>query len=165
MRDLATELATALAGRYSIVRPIGQGGAATVYLTHDLKHDRPVALKVLDPSVASGVGAERFLREIRFAAQGRFLKRDMLTPETLTHIEALNAMAADRGQSLAQMAIAWTLRDPRVTSSLIGASSVAQLEDNVAPFGRLDFTDDELEEVDRYATESSINIWAGSSEV
>ena len=68
----------------------------------------------------------------------------MLTAETLAHAEALNAMAADRGQSLAQMALAWALRDPRVTSSLIGASSVEQLDENLAALDNLEFTDDEL---------------------
>ena len=68
-------------------------------------------------------------------------------------------MAARRGQSLAQMALAWVLRDERVTSALIGASSVAQLEDNVAALDQLDFTDDELVEIDRHATDSAINIW------
>jgi L-glyceraldehyde 3-phosphate reductase len=85
------------------------------------------------------------------AAQDHFLKRDMLTPETLAHVEALNAMAADRGQSLAQMAIAWTLRDPRVTSSLIGASSVQQLDENLAALDNLEFTDDELATIDQHA--------------
>jgi L-glyceraldehyde 3-phosphate reductase len=75
----------------------------------------------------------------------------------------LNEIAARRGQSLAQMALAWALRDPRVTSALIGASSVAQLEMNVAALERLDFIDDELAEIDRFATDSDINIWAGSS--
>jgi L-glyceraldehyde 3-phosphate reductase len=75
----------------------------------------------------------------------------------------LNEIAARRGQSLAQMAIAWTLRDPRVTSALIGASSVDQLEANVAALDRLEFTEDELAEIDRYATESGINLWAASS--
>ena len=70
-----------------------------------------------------------------------------------------------RGQSLAQMALAWTLRDQRVTSALIGASSVAQLEANVAALENLAFTADELAEIDLYATDSSINIWARSSAV
>jgi L-glyceraldehyde 3-phosphate reductase len=81
----------------------------------------------------------------------------------LEKIRALNEIAAARGQTLAQLALAWTLRDPRVTSALIGASSVAQLEANVAALDRLDFTDDELAEIDRYATESGINLWAASS--
>jgi L-glyceraldehyde 3-phosphate reductase len=97
------------------------------------------------------------------AAQDHFLKRDMLTPETLTHIEALNAMAADRGQSLAQMAIAWTLRDARVTSSLIGASSVEQLDENLAALDNLEFTDDELATIDQHAVDAGINLWSSSS--
>jgi L-glyceraldehyde 3-phosphate reductase len=97
------------------------------------------------------------------AAQDRFLKRDMLTPEALAHIEALNAMAADRGQSLAQMAIAWTLRDARVTSSLIGASSVQQLDENLAALDNLEFTDDELATIDQHAVDAGINLWSSSS--
>jgi len=97
------------------------------------------------------------------AAQDHFLKRDMLTPETLTHIEALNAMAADRGQSLAQLAIAWTLRDERVTSALIGASSVEQLDENLAALDNLELTDEELATIDRHAVEAGINLWAPSS--
>jgi L-glyceraldehyde 3-phosphate reductase len=91
------------------------------------------------------------------------LSPDLLTEQALAKIRALNEIAARRGQSLAQMALAWALRDPRVTSALIGASSVAQLEMNVAARDRLDFTDDELAEIDRFATESDINIWARSS--
>jgi L-glyceraldehyde 3-phosphate reductase len=97
------------------------------------------------------------------AAQDHFLKRDMLTPEALTHIEALNKMAAERGQSLAQMAIAWTLRDPRVTSSLIGASSVQQLDENLAALDNLEFTDDELATIDQHAVDAGINLWSSSS--
>ena len=72
----------------------------------------------------------------------------------------MNEIASRRGQTLAQLALAWTLRDPRVTSTLIGASSVAQLEDNVATLDRLDFDEEELAEIDRYATDAGINIWA-----
>jgi L-glyceraldehyde 3-phosphate reductase len=78
-------------------------------------------------------------------------------------VRALNAIARDRGQSLAQMALAWTLRDARVTSTLIGASSVAQLEDNVASLRRLDFTAEELAAIDGHATEGGIDLWARSS--
>jgi L-glyceraldehyde 3-phosphate reductase len=92
------------------------------------------------------------------------LSPSLLTEDALAKIRALNEIAAGRGQTLAQMALAWTLRDERVTSALVGASSVAQLEDNVAAVDRLDFTPQELAEIDRYATESAINIWAGSSE-
>jgi L-glyceraldehyde 3-phosphate reductase len=91
------------------------------------------------------------------------MSQDMLTDENLAKIRALNRIAKRRGQSLAQMAVAWTLRDPVVTSALLGASSVAQLEQNVAALDKLDFSPAELEEIDRYATESGINIWAASS--
>jgi L-glyceraldehyde 3-phosphate reductase len=91
------------------------------------------------------------------------LSRDMLNEETLAKVRALNEIAARRGQSLAQLAIAWTLRDRRVTSTLIGASSVEQLRENSAALDRLDFTADELAEIDLHATESGINLWARSS--
>ena len=77
---------------------------------------------------------------------------------------ALNAIAAERGQSLAQMALAWTLRDPRITSTLLGASSVAQLEQNLGALDNLEFSAEELDAIDGYAPESAVNIWAGSSE-
>jgi L-glyceraldehyde 3-phosphate reductase len=92
------------------------------------------------------------------------LPAEMLTTETLEKIRALNEIAAARGQSLAQLAIAWVLRDPRVTSALIGASSVEQLEANVAALDNLELSAGELAEIDRHATESGINIWAVSSE-
>ena len=98
------------------------------------------------------------------AAQDTFLKRDFLTEENLARVRALNEIASGRGQALAQMAVAWTLRDPRVTSALIGASSVAQLEQNLAALEGLAFSDDELAEIDRHAVESGINLWAASSD-
>jgi L-glyceraldehyde 3-phosphate reductase len=98
------------------------------------------------------------------AAQDGFLKRDFLTEENLARVRALDEIAKRRGQALAQMAIAWTLRDARVTSALIGASSVAQLEQNVAALEQLDFSDEELAEIDRHAVDSGINLWAESSE-
>jgi L-glyceraldehyde 3-phosphate reductase len=97
------------------------------------------------------------------AAQDHFLKQDMITPEALAHVKALNDVARQRGQSLAQMAIAWTLRDERVTSSLIGASSVAQLDENLAALDNLDFSDEELATIDRHAVDAGINLWAPSS--
>jgi L-glyceraldehyde 3-phosphate reductase len=99
------------------------------------------------------------------ASRPTSLAPDLITDEAVAKIRALNEIAAGRGQTLAQMAIAWVLRDERVTSALIGASSVRQLEDNVASLERLELTDGELAEIDRYATESDINIWATSSEV
>ncbi len=93
------------------------------------------------------------------------LSPSMITDEARAKIRSLNEIASARGQTLAQMAIAWTLRDPRVTSALPGASSVEQVEENVAALDRLDFSPEELAEIDRHATDSGINIWAASSAV
>ena len=86
-----------------------------------------------------------------------------MTDQALAKIRALNEIASSRGQSLAQMALAWTLRDERMTSTLIGASSVAQLEDSLGALQNLSFSDDELTEIDKYATDADINLWARSS--
>jgi L-glyceraldehyde 3-phosphate reductase len=91
------------------------------------------------------------------------LSADQITPATLGHVRALDGIAKSRGQTLAQMAISWVLHDPRVTSALIGASSVAQLEENLAAAGHTDFTHDELAAIDRDAVDAGINIWAASS--
>jgi aryl-alcohol dehydrogenase-like predicted oxidoreductase len=91
------------------------------------------------------------------------LSADQLSEPVLAHVRSLNRIAQARGQSLAQLALSWALRDPRVTSVLIGASSVAQLEENLAAAGHTSFTDDELAAIDRDAVESGINIWAASS--
>jgi len=93
------------------------------------------------------------------------LSPDLITDEAVGKIRALDDLAAARGQTLAQMALAWVLRDERVTSALIGASSVEQLEDNLGAIERLGFTEDELAEIDSYASEPAINIWAASSSV
>ena len=97
------------------------------------------------------------------AAMNGSLSADQIAPQTLAHVRALNEIARSRGQTLAQLAISWVLRDPRVTSALIGASSVPQLEENLAAAGRSDFADDELAAIDRDAVEGGINIWAASS--
>jgi L-glyceraldehyde 3-phosphate reductase len=97
------------------------------------------------------------------AAQNSSLSSDQISERTLAHVRALAAIAASRGQSLAQLALSWALRDQRVTSVLIGASSVAQLEENLAAAGRSDFTEVELAAIDRDAVEAGINIWAASS--
>jgi len=99
------------------------------------------------------------------ASQGKSLDPAFLTDENVERIRALNEIAGRRGQSLAQMAVAWVLRDPRVTSALIGASSVRQLENSVAALDRLDFSEEELAEIDRFAVDSGINLWARSSAV
>jgi L-glyceraldehyde 3-phosphate reductase len=93
------------------------------------------------------------------ASRGTSLSQSQLNEETLAKVRALNEIAAGRGQTLPQLALAWTLRDPRMTSTLIGASSVEQLEENVASLDRLDFSDDELAEIDRHATDADINLW------
>jgi L-glyceraldehyde 3-phosphate reductase len=98
------------------------------------------------------------------ASRETSLSPDQLDDSTLAKVRALDEIAGRRGQSLAQLAIAWVLRSERVTSALIGASSVEQLEANVAALDRLSFTDDELAEIDRYATESEINIWLPATE-
>jgi L-glyceraldehyde 3-phosphate reductase len=92
------------------------------------------------------------------------LSGDQISEQTLAHVRALAGVAAARGQSLAQLALAWALRDQRVTSVLIGASSVAQLEENLAAAGHTDFTEEELAAIDRDAVEAGINIWAASSD-
>jgi L-glyceraldehyde 3-phosphate reductase len=97
------------------------------------------------------------------AAQDGSLSSDQISERTLVHVRALAEIAAARGQSLAQLALSWALRDQRVTSVLIGASSVAQLEENLAAAGHASFTDDELAAIDRDAVEAGINIWAASS--
>jgi len=93
------------------------------------------------------------------ASQDKSLSTDLLTEEALGHVRALDGIAEKRGQSLAQMALAWALRDPRVTSVLVGASSVGQLEQNVGALGRLDFSDDELAAIEQHAVDSGIDLW------
>ena len=97
------------------------------------------------------------------ASQGKSLDPALLDDTNMGHVRALAGVAAARGQSLAQMALLWTLRDPRVTSTLVGASSVAQLEDNVAALAGPPFSAEELAEIDRFAVEGGINLWARSS--
>jgi L-glyceraldehyde 3-phosphate reductase len=116
--------------------------------------------------LAQGLLTDRYLGGVpegSRASRPGSISEGMLSGETLAKVRALNAIAGRRGQSLAQMAVAWTLRDPRVTSTLIGASGVDQLERNVAALTNLEFSEAELAEVDRHATESGINIWASSS--
>ena len=91
------------------------------------------------------------------------LARDQMTPQMLAHVCALNEIARSRGQTLAQLALSWALRDPRVTSVLIGASSIAQLEENLGAAGHTDFTADQLAAIDRDAIEAGVNLWAASS--
>jgi L-glyceraldehyde 3-phosphate reductase len=116
--------------------------------------------------LAQGLLTDRYLNGIPAgsrASQAGSFSKDLLSDQTLSKVKALNQMAQGRGQTLAQMALAWTLRDPRVTSTLVGASSVAQLEQNVGALNKPEFSADELREIDRHATDSGINLWAASS--
>jgi L-glyceraldehyde 3-phosphate reductase len=131
----------------------------------DVLGEEGIGCIVFSP-LAQGLLTDRYLGGIpagsRASRQGS-LGSDLLSDQNLAKVRALNEIAARRGQTLAQMALAWTLRDPRVTSTLVGASSVAQLESNIAALDRLLFDDHELAEIDRYATEGNVNLWASSS--
>jgi L-glyceraldehyde 3-phosphate reductase len=118
----------------------------------------PLAQGVLTGKYLAGVPAGSR------ASQDGSLSADQLSEENLARVSGLNDIALARGQSLAQMALSWVLRDQRVTSALIGASSVAQLEENLVAAGQADFSESELAAIDRYATEGHLNIWAASSE-
>jgi L-glyceraldehyde 3-phosphate reductase len=117
--------------------------------------------------LAQGMLTGKYLKGIpegsRAAREGS-LSPDLLTEKNLGHVRALNAIAQERGQSLAQMALAWALRDPRVTSVLVGASSVAQLDDSLGALENLTFDDAELARIDEHAVDAGINLWARSGE-
>jgi len=118
----------------------------------------PLAQGLLTDRYAEGIPADsRIARDLSLDA-------DQLNEQTNAKVAGLREIAGARGQSLAAMALAWTLRDPRMTSTLAGASSVEQLEQNVRALDRLDFSEDELAAIDRFATESDINLWAESSD-
>ncbi len=117
--------------------------------------------------LAQGMLTDRYLDgvpEDSRVRRGNYFSDELLSEENLERVRALNEIAKRRGQSLAQLAIAWALRDERVTSALLGASSVRQLEQNVAALQRLDLAADELAEIDRHAEESGIDLWAQSSQ-
>jgi L-glyceraldehyde 3-phosphate reductase len=120
----------------------------------------PLAQGMLTSRYLDGVPADSR------AARGTSLSPDLLDEETLRRIRALNEIAARRGQTLAQLALAWALRDPRVTSAVIGASSVAQLEENVAALDRLELSEAEIVEIDRHAADpeddTPVDLWARS---
>ena len=133
----------------------------------DVLAEEGVGCIVFSP-LAQGMLTDKYLQGIpegSRASRTATLSPELITDEALEKIRALNEIASARGQSLAQMALAWALRDPRVTSALAGASSVDQLETNVAALERQDFSDDELAEIDRHATDSGINLWAASSSI
>ena len=135
---------------------------------------------LLDALAAEGIGAivfsplaqglltDKYLNGVPSdsrAASSHFFDPKFLSPENLVHVRALNEIARRRGQSLAQMALAWALRDKRVTSALIGASRPEQVRDAVKSLDKLSFTADELKEIDRYAVDAGINLWAESAEL
>jgi L-glyceraldehyde 3-phosphate reductase len=113
--------------------------------------------------LAQGMLTNKYLNGIpegSRASQDKSLSTEFLTEESLAHIRALNDIAGQRGQSLAQMALAWALRDPRVTTVLVGASSVGQLEQNIGALENLDFSADELAAIDEHAVDTGIDLWA-----
>jgi L-glyceraldehyde 3-phosphate reductase len=118
----------------------------------------PLAQGLLTSRYLDGIPEDSRVR------RGDSFDERLVSEENVQRVRALNQIAAGRGQTLAQMAIAWTIRDPRVTSALIGASSVAQLDDSLGALEHLDFDDSELAEIDRYAVDGSLNIWSGSSD-
>lgn len=126
----------------------GEVGAGVIAFT-------PLAQGLLTGKYLNGIPADARVNR----PGGDFLRPDHLKEENIERARSLNEIAARRGQSLAQLALAWVLRDPRVTSALIGASSAAQVEENVAALNGLSFTDAELAEIDRYAVEGGVNLW------
>jgi L-glyceraldehyde 3-phosphate reductase len=118
----------------------------------------PLAQGLLTNKYLGGIPEDSRVR------RGQYLSEDMVTEDNVVRAQGLNEIATRRGQTLAQMAIAWTLRDPRVTSALVGASSVAQLEDSLGAVNAPDFDDAELAEIDRFAVDGGVNIWAQSSD-
>ena len=132
----------------------------------DAVDDLGVGTIVFSP-LAQGLLTDKYLGEVpadaRVHRAGSF-RESFLNEATLGHVRALNELARERGQSLAQMALAWCLRDPRVTSVLIGASRADQIRENVAALEAAPFTDDELARIDQHAVDAGINIWAASSE-
>ncbi len=117
--------------------------------------------------LAQGLLTDKYLDglpEASRAAEDGSFSRGYLTEQNLANVRALNEIARRRGQTLAQMAIAWVLRDDRVTSALVGASRWSQLEDNLKALDNLAFSDEELAEIDRYAVDGGVNLWAPSSE-
>jgi L-glyceraldehyde 3-phosphate reductase len=159
MRELGTPLlihqpSYSLLNRWieeDLLDVLGQEGIGAIVFS-------PLAQGMLTDKYLDGIPAKSR------AAEGRFLTSDMLDEQTLTHVRALNDLARSRGQSLAQMAIAWALRDPRVTSALVGARNVSQLDDTLGALERLEFSDDDLEAIDRHAVEAGINLWKTSSD-
>jgi L-glyceraldehyde 3-phosphate reductase len=132
----------------------------------DVLEDLGLGCIVFSP-LAQGLLTNRYLEGVPSdsrAVGGDSFDHGMLSEDNLARVRALNDIASQRGQSLAQMAIAWVLRDPRVTSALIGASRWSQIEDALGALDNLEFGPDELAAIDRHAVEGGVNIWAASSD-
>jgi L-glyceraldehyde 3-phosphate reductase len=133
---------------HGLLEVLGQEGIGCIAFT-------PLAQGLLTNKYLNGVPDDSRMNR----PGGDSLSRSQLTELNVAHIRALNDLARRRGQSLAQMALAWVLRDPSVTSAVIGASRPQQIVDNVAALAHLDFSDEELAEIDRYAVEGGVNLW------
>jgi L-glyceraldehyde 3-phosphate reductase len=161
LRDMGTPV-TIHQPSYSLLNRWIEGGLL------DVLDSEGIGCIVFSP-LAQGMLTDKYLDGIpegsRAAEENGSFDRGYLTEENVERLRALNEIAQGRGQSMAQLALAWTLRDPRVTSTLIGASSVEQLEQNVAALERLEFDDSELAEIDRHARDAGINLWEPSSQV
>jgi L-glyceraldehyde 3-phosphate reductase len=144
---------------YSLLNRWVEGGLL------DVLGEEGVGCIVFSP-LAQGLLTDRYLDGVpggSRASQKGSLRPDMLSEDNMAKVRGLAGIATGRGQTLSQLALAWALRDQRVTSALIGVSTIAQLEANVGALQKLDFTADELAEIDRYASEGAINLWARSS--
>ena len=162
LRDLGTPLLIHQPS-YSMLNRWVEDGEPSLL---DVLGDEGIGCIAFSP-LAQGMLTDRYLDGIpegSRAAQGKSLDPALLTEQSLAHVRALNEMARGRGQSLAQLALAWLLRDERVTSVLVGASSVAQLDDSLAALTNLGFDDDELAAIDQHAVDAGINLWQRSSE-
>jgi len=129
----------------------------------DVLGDQGVGCIAFSP-LAQGLLSGRYLDGVpegSRASKGTSFSTELLSPENLAHVRSLADLAARRGQTLPQLALTWALRDPRVTSVLVGASSVAQLDENLDALGNTAFSPDELAAIDRYAVEGGIDLWRG----
>jgi L-glyceraldehyde 3-phosphate reductase len=132
----------------------------------DVLGEEGIGCIVFSP-LAQGLLSDKYLNgvpENSRVVTGDSFDQRMLTEDNLARVQGLHQIARNRGQTLAQMAVAWVLRDPRVTSALVGARNWSQIEDLLGALDNLHFTDEELAEIDRYAVDGSLNIWAASSE-
>ena len=162
LREMGTPLLIHQPSYSMLNRWIEQGSPSLL----DVLGEEGVGCIAFSP-LAQGMLTDRYLDGVpegSRAAQGKSLDPALLTEEALTHVRRLNDVARSRGQSLAQLALVWALRDPRVTSVLIGASSVRQLDDNLDALDRLELSDEELALIEEHAVDSGINLWARSSE-